>query len=464
MILSVIIGILCLISFITIAFNIGNGFLSIDNKPNLIFLTAIAVEIALVVFCLITKSNHKKLRSIIKIIAFACFFLFSAFGIIQWSFRYYALAALLLLLAIMGVVSLIRKKEDKKKYKAVRVVFKAVGIIVLIFLIALPAILFPQYKEIEATGKYQVATVAYSYMDTKRVETYTNTGEKRKLNVEMWYPKNAKEKYPLIVFSHGSFGVKSSNETLYKELASYGYVVCSIDHTYHCFYTTDENGNSISMDKGYRQEVLAEDARANKQKSYEYYQKWMKIRTGDINFVIDYILGEVKNNGADKVYNLVDTSRIGVMGHSLGGSAALGIGRMRDDVSAVIALESPFMCDIEGVKDGEFVFIDKIYPVPILNVYSDDGWRILKDRPQYAENYALLSNTNATAFNAHIKGVGHLTLTDFALTSPILTDIINGHKSTTDTEYCLKTINKICLEFFDCYLKGKGQFKSGGTY
>ncbi len=146
------------------------------------------------------------------------------------------------------------------------------------------------------------------------------------------------------------------------------------------------------------------------------------------------------------------------------GSAALGIGRIRDDVNAVIALESPFMYDIEGTKDGRFVFTDKIYPVPVLNVYSDSSWSILAERPQYAANYSMLSDTDATTFNVYISGVGHLSLTDFALTSPFLTRILDGQKSTTETIYCLKTINKISLEFFDAYLKGEGEFTSSGSY
>ena len=84
-------------------------------------------------------------------------------------------------------------------------------------------------------------------------------------------------------------------------------------------------------------------------RAYEFFQKWMGIRTADINFVIDTILSESGNNSAAQVYQLIDGSKIGVMGHSLGGSAALGIGRMRNDVKAVIALESPFLADIVGV-------------------------------------------------------------------------------------------------------------------
>ena len=429
-----------------------------------IFITAVVVEIAFAGYCIITKSNQRKVRSFIRIAAFAVFVLFTALPLIDWSLRYYTLAAVLLLLAVIGAFALIRKREEKREYKAVRVVFKAIGMWVLIFTLTLPVIIFPQHKAMATTGKYQVATVTDTYTDTKRVETYTDTGENRKLNVKLWYPENAEGTYPLIVFSHGGFGTKSSNESLYNELASQGYVVCSIDHTYQCLSTKGEDGHTTLIDMGYMQECSAENARADRQKSYEYYQKWMKIRTGDINFVIDHILAEAKNNDGDTAYKLVDTAKIGVMGHSLGGSAALGIGRMRDDVSAVIALESPFMCDIKGVKDGEFIFKDEIYPVPVLNVYSNSSWSFLAEWPQYAENYDLLSDTKATAFNVHMSGVGHFTLTDLALTSPFLTRIFNGKKSTTDTEYCLKTINKICLEFFDCYLKGEGQFTSAGEY
>lgn len=428
-----------------------------------IFLIALIIEIAFAVLCINTKSNQKKIRNIIRIAAFLSFVLLTIIKIIEWSFRYYAILALLFILGAMGIVTLIRKKKEKI-YKMKFVIVKAILMSLFIFIVTMPAIIFPQYKRIKPTGKYQVESKTFTYIDTERLETYTKTGENRKLNVQLWYPKKAEEKYPLVVFSHGSFGIKMSNESLYNELASHGYVVCSIDHTYQCFYTKDENGKTILMDKSYMQEIMRQDAHSNKQQSYEYFKKWMNIRTGDINFALDYIINEAKNKDADGVYKLVDTSKIGVMGHSLGGSAALGIGRMREDVNAVIALESPFMCDIDGVKDDQFVFIEKAYPVPVLNVYSDASWSHLSEWPQYAKNYALLNKTNETAFNVHIKGVGHLTLTDLALSSPLMTNILNQQKSTTDAKYCLNTVNKLCLDFFNSYLKGMGKFVCEGTY
>ena len=69
------------------------------------------------------------------------------------------------------------------------------------------------------------------------MEEFTDKGRNRFVNVEFWYPKKADEKYPLLVFSHGAYGIKASNTSTYTELASHGYVVVSIDHPYHSFYT-----------------------------------------------------------------------------------------------------------------------------------------------------------------------------------------------------------------------------------
>jgi dienelactone hydrolase len=368
-------------------------------------------------------------------------------------------------LAIIGTIRLIYGTEDKWRYSAKNIVLKTIGMMVLFFVITFPAIAYPQNKVIiDVTGDYQALTKTYTYIDDSRLESYGNTGKNRKLNVKMWYPDSASGKYPLIVFSHGGLGIKSSNESLYNELASHGYIVCSIDHTYHSFYTTDDDGKTTWVDLGYMKELFSEDSKKDIQLSYEYYQKWMNLRTKDIDFVLDFIIEESHNINADFVYTLIDITKIGVVGHSLGGSAALGIGRIRDDISAVIALESPFMCDIEVVQYGQFIFTDETYPVPVLNVYSDSSWNILSERPQYAANYDMLSDTDATAFNVYINGVGHLGLTDFALNSPLMTRLFDAQESKKEAEDALKIINRICLEFFDSYLKGAGEFTSSGSY
>lgn len=58
-------------------------------------------------------------------------------------------------------------------------------------------------------------------------------------------------------------------------------------------------------------ELNTEDAKVNRQQSYEYYQKWTNVRTEDINFVIDYIISQGQSANTETVYKLVDTSKIG---------------------------------------------------------------------------------------------------------------------------------------------------------
>ena len=421
------------------------------------------IEAAFAAYCIITKSNQEKVGSCIRIGAFAGFVLFTLTAVIEWNLRWYGLAALLFVRAALGAWTLIRSQADKKEYRGRRIMFRAVAMLLLVVIAVSPALIFPQYQAVEATGEYEAATVTCTYTDANRIETYTSTGENRKLNVKLWYPQNAIGAYPLIVFSHGTTGTKSSNTSLYNELASHGYVVASIDHTYQALFTTFADGHTTWIDMDYIREFTAEDAHSDRQRSCELYQKWMKIRMDDMNLVIDSILAKAQEGNAESVYQRVDPDKIGVIGHSLGGSAALGIGRTRKDVSAVISLEAPFMYDIEGTKDGEFVWNEKPYPIPVLNVYTE-SWNHLSEWKQYAENYALLSDTAATAFNVHISGAVHLSLTDLSLASPFLTRMLAGKKPTIDAITCLETINKVSLEFFDSYLKGEGTFSAAGTY
>lgn len=200
----------------------------------IVLFIALIIEVAFAIYCITSKSNQKKTKSLIHIGAFASFVLFTLISVIEWSFRWKLLAALLLTLAIISSISLIRNREDKKEYRAKNVVIKSISMVLLNIIAVTPAIIFPQYDMPDTTGVYEVDSAIYTYTDDSRIETFTNTGENRKLTVEYWYPVDAKGTYPLVVFSHGAFGFKMSNESTYKELASHGYVVCSIDHTYPC--------------------------------------------------------------------------------------------------------------------------------------------------------------------------------------------------------------------------------------
>jgi cell division protein FtsW (lipid II flippase) len=76
-----------------------------------LFIAAI-IESAFAVYCIRYKSNQKRTRSIVSIGIFALFIVFALVSIIKWSFRWYALAALLFVWAVLGALSLMKIKKN----------------------------------------------------------------------------------------------------------------------------------------------------------------------------------------------------------------------------------------------------------------------------------------------------------------------------------------------------------------
>ncbi|PKN99329.1 MAG: alpha/beta hydrolase [Chloroflexi bacterium HGW-Chloroflexi-4] len=433
--------------------------ITIEDSLEIIVLFAVLFfEVVFALFIGIKKKRNSKLISVIKIALFITFIALLATSVITWNFRWYGFGILLGMLAFHNVILLFRKQHTTSNDKSWRLVMNTLGMLALWVFALLPVLIFPQYSPIEPGGEYKVETKKITYSDPSRIETYTDNNENRKLTVQYWYPADANGKYPLVIFSHGSFGTVTSNVSLFSELASHGYVVASIGHTYQSLYTTDADGKTILLDNSFMREVSIENAKTNKQQSFEFYKKWMSIRMGDIDFVINTILNQENIVNHDPLFDLVDQTKIGVMGHSLGGSAALGLGEVRKDIGAVVALESPFMYDIIGVENEAFVWNEQPYPLPLINIYSDSSWNHLNDWPQYALNARLLSEPTPDTFNFYLQGAVHLSLTDLGLTSPTLTNILSGEKYSLNPRDGLAKINQIVLNFFDSYLKGQGEF------
>ncbi|MEK4509738.1 acetylhydrolase [Paenibacillus anaericanus] len=438
----------------------------------IVFILAALIEITLAVYCIATKSNQKRTRSWIRIGTFATFFFFTLISVIEWSFQWKLLAATLLIWAIIGVVSLIRKKEEKKEPKRVGIIFKALAMLLILIIAMAPALMFPQYEPPQMTGSYEVATAVYTYTDDSRIETFNNSGQNRKVTAQFWYPADKDGTYPLVVFSHGAFGIKDSNTSTYMELASHGYVVASLDHPHHSMYTVDTEGKFTMVDTSFIQEVIdVNKGIYDEETVFELTHKWLEVRTQDMNFVLDTIIENTKNTDSDEVYQLIDTNKIGLMGHSLGGAASAQVGRDRDDVRAVINLDGDLLGENVDFRGGKYVINDKIYPLPILNIYTDDMMKLFAAAHDagYIDANTLILDTAPKAFMVNIKGTNHMSLTDLPLFSPMLVSMISNSVSMgggveADKYYIIETMNTLVLEFFDCYLKGEGDFDSEGTY
>ena len=363
------------------------------------------------------------------------------------AYRNYILLIVLILLIGFLFVSYRRKLIKNIMLKRVVNAFTIIAIVFTTFAV----VLFPDLGSVKTTGEYSYTSRVLELTDMSRIEDYKSDGSPRRLSVLVYCPDAdgiENNTCPLIVFSHGGISTKTSNLSLFKELASHGYVVVSIDHTYHAL-RTEIDGRKIYIDSEYIKELNEEDSHSDIKNSYACFQKWMKLRTEDINFVIDNFI-QKSIEGNNSFYSLINLKSIGVAGHSLGGSAALGVARQRDDIKAVIALESPYMCDITGVNGNEFIWNTNPYPCAVMNIYSDSGYPLIEADNKYVQNKNLYNNENAE--NYYIEGSNHYSLTDLVRTSPILCALIGGgyEKSGYDT---LKYINQKSLEFLDKYLR-----------
>jgi dienelactone hydrolase len=436
-----------------------------------ILLIAFMVTAAFAVYTIITRSRQEKIKSMLRIAALAAFLLLALADVIQWDARWYPMAALLLIWAALGVWSLVRTAAEKRPFTVGRGLLGTLGTLLLVAVAVTPALIFPQYRVPAVTGSFQVASYTETYTDPNRIDPFSANGEKRFVNVECWYPADGAGSYPLVVFSHGSFGIRTSNISMYNELASHGYVVCSIDHPHHSMYTQDPNGRTIMVDRSFMQEVMdANTGKYDDRTDWELVQKWLRLRIEDMHFTLDTIQARASEPGSAAVYQMMDLDRIGLMGHSLGASAAAQLGRERAGIDAVVDLDADLLGDYVDFIDGQEVVNGEPYPVPLLIIYSDDMMRVIAKNDARGNTIASRKVTASTAntYEIHLAGTNHLSLTDLSLTSPFLVSMINsmaqiGGGEEADPLEVLEELNSIVLKFFDVYLKGEGIFLSEGS-
>jgi dienelactone hydrolase len=424
----------------------------------LILLFLAAVEAAFLIWNLSTKTDHTAEKAVVNLAAAAVFLVLCLTGIVEWGFRYYLLAVVLAVCAILGGVALLRKKQ--KAYRGGICIARAVGKALLLAAVIFPAILFPQYKQIAPTGEYTVAEKSYVFTDESRTDPYSESGEKRRVTVVVYYPENASGTYPLAVFSHGAFGFYDSNFSTFEELASNGYIVASINHPHHAFFDTEAYGHLVTVDPDIIQKTTSFDGKDETDEEFTLSHEWLALRTADMNFVIDTLKAQAQD-GADPVLSHIDTDKLGVFGHSLGGAASVELGRERSDISAVIDIDGTMIGEELDFKDGKVINNTAPYPVPMLDIFGQNHY---DGAQKYADEYPnlLITKTSDNVQNVVLKNSGHMNLTDLVMFSPALAKYLGT--GTVDSRTCLTTMNGIIRSYFDWKLKGAPDPQLKGAY
>jgi dienelactone hydrolase len=410
----------------------------------------ILVEAFFLIRSLATRKLYRPEKNVIRIAEFVLLAILLLTGVFEWGFRYTGIALVLLIQAILAAISLKRGKE--KPYKAFGVIRSFLLTAILYTGVLAIAILCPQYTQPATSGAYDVDTAKYTWVDESRTEAYADSGEHRALTVEFFYPVNATEKCPLVVFSHGAFGFSGSNRSTFEELASNGYVVASIGHTYQAFFTMDTDGRLTTVNTEFLNTAMALQNGDTNADEFEITHAWLDLRTADENFVLDTILKEAGKTGSDRLFAMIDPEHIGLFGHSLGGASSAEVGRLRQDIDAVIVLDGTMIGEEVSEEGGKTIFNDTPYPVPLLDIYAEDHYKNAKTAlgDNYANFHADQNAVNAT--EVVIKNAGHLNFTDLPLFSPTLAKMLGV--GSVDARTCIDTTNRLILQYFNCYLKG----------
>ena len=382
------------------------------------------------------------------------------------SFRFkICLLVLFLRLAVTLVFWLRKRKKGlDQKSKLGAAVSTCMGILVLGISLT-PAFLFTGYAGLPTTGEYEVKQASAILVDESRIETFESDGSFREVPVYFYYPdteNTGAELFPLVLFSHGAFGYYQSNTSTYMELASHGYVVVSMDHPYHSFFTKDSDGKLITVNPEFLNEVMRVDSdEAAPEEVMELSHKWLDIRTADMGFVLDSLEDGAVPSDVRTILANADLEQIGLMGHSLGGAASVQLGRDREDIDAVIDIDGTMLGEQLAFENGAYKYNEAPYPVPVLALDNEKHHQVnLEQQAAYANWYVMEHAKDG--METWIAGSEHMNFTDLPLFSPILAAKLGT--GSRDARECVEIMNEVVLQYFDHYLKGKGALNIKESY
>ncbi|WMI68997.1 hypothetical protein [Mangrovimonas sp. YM274] len=214
--------------------------------------------------------------------------------------------------------------------------------------------------------KYGLPPVALDYLD--KVQTYVYPG----ISV-------AHGRFPVVLFSHGYGSKATGYYALLSELASQGYIVVNMNHTYESLGVSFPDGHSASFDYDYQRRISANAmatiepiANAFKQ-GLNYEERHPIVREA----IKDYFEGAIQERWAQDMIGTIDLleewnakgplkgaldlERLGVFGHSVGGGAAGKVAMNDKRIKAA--------ANLDGIQWG--TMIDSSYHVPYLYLSAD---------------------------------------------------------------------------------------------
>lgn len=464
---------------------------------------ALLILINFYLIYLFVFSKKGALQKIGKVSAIATLILLIHFAMegLRWQLFFPYCSTLVFL-----VGSIYKKRRKIELHTTSKIEKKAIAIVLILAMVlsTMAAIFIPVFILPKPSGKYEVGTQTFYFTDQARDEIFTgNQSDKRKLAVQVWYPaenvknnsrayllsdgkallkefakavkipeflidylayiksnsyegcevSSSEASYPLIIMSHGMGTSRFFQVTQVEELASHGYIVASIDHTYHTLATLFPDGEATHF-LSYEEDSYASSSKIG--------EEWTK----DILYVLDQF--EKFNSGdiPNKFTGKIDLANIGTIGHSFGGAAAYDAcydSRIKAGINEDGSLY--------GYKNKEhlakpFLFMYSEQAIAVHNMAAPDYKPTNHDlenmgvtRTEFEEagkdveleNKLVEATVNNGGYILYIKDTTHYNYTDLQLVSPLLR--FTGLIGKIDGARSSSIINQSVLSFFNQYLK-----------
>ncbi|MFC0216272.1 alpha/beta hydrolase family protein [Paenibacillus chartarius] len=372
---------------------------------------------------------------------------------------------------------------------------------------------FPVCKLPEPTGEFKVGTQTFHFVDTNREEVFDETTDgKRELMVQVWYPaqagmgkyasfipdnqilhymaadyglpgftfqhlkyvsshaysgaevSSAQTSYPLILASPGNGSSRFLHTSQAENLASHGYIVAVIDHTYNTFATEFPDGRitTSTTDDIFSPGDDYQTSRGNR-------DKLGKVLTDDVAFVLDQFEFIQSGRIPSHLKGRIDLGHVGVFGHSIGGATAYDAS-FDPRIAVGIDLDGGLyrLRDREGLRKP-FLFInsesyfEKLKRVMDNRVYTDAElirmgstreWEDQVTEDKKLELERMRETVDEGGEVLYIENTEHLNFADAQFISPIFNML--GITGTIAPERASSVINAYMLDFFDMYLKNQG--------
>jgi predicted dienelactone hydrolase len=396
----------------------------------------------------------------------------------------YALTAGLCLFAL---AAFLRPGRDSRTVLWKRIAGPAAGLLLTGLAAALP-ILLPVPHAPAPTGAYRVGTFSMLLVDESHRELYSgNPQEPRRFMVQFWYPadpgpnaqpapwvddpqvfapamshylgfpsfflshvryvrtdsyldaplSSASRTYPVLLYSHGWSGFRQQDTSLMQELASQGYVVVSIEHTYSAIVSTFPDGTAAYKNPAALPSGLPDDeyfAAANK-----LVHQWVD----DIAFTLDALAGMNASDTEHGLQGRLDLEQVGVFGHSFGGGATVEF-CSRDP-----------RCKVGVGLDAYVIPVDDAILAtglrqPFLFLYSEI-WSAKE--PVNFDRFKAIRSRSDQAVVFKILGTSHYDFSDLPMMSPIAAQL--GLKGPLKGPRVVRIIDDYVLAAFNRALRGQ---------